>query len=59
MNLYCVIYVYILTIIVNSTKLFIISYEILDKKSPFIKKRLIWVEDRSRTDDLLDHNQAL
>ena len=59
MNLYCVIYVYILTLIVNSTKLFIIPYDILDKKSPFIKKRLIWVEDRSRTDDLLDHNQAL
>ena len=43
----------------NSIILFIIPYKILGKKSPFIKKRLIWVEDRSRTDDLLDHNQAL
>ena len=50
---------YIFTIIMNSIILFIIPYKILGKKSPFIKKRLIWVEDRSRTDDLLDHNQAL
>ena len=39
MNLYCVIYVYILTMIVNSTKLFIISYKILDKKKPFHKEK--------------------
>ncbi len=45
--------------IINSIKLFIIPYKILEKKSPFRKKRLTWVEDRSRTDDLLDHNQAL
>ena len=57
MDLYFYIYKY--TIVMNSIILFIIPYKILDKKSPFIKKRLIWVEDRSRTDDLLDHNQAL